>query len=152
MEFRNEMQKNVYVMVASWFGPELQSGAIQRYEDQPAFFARGGSAGIRISILPYGDDEAVINVMATVVKGASLTPELMGFLLATNRDSCWFGAFGVDAKSDSITYEHSIVGSTCDRTELQTSMTAVLGAADKYDDLITSKFGGKSLRDRESGQ
>ena len=48
MEFRNEMQKNVYIMVASWFEPELQSGAIQRYEDQPAFFARGGSAGIRI--------------------------------------------------------------------------------------------------------
>lgn len=152
MEFRNEMQKNVYIMVASWFEPELQSGAIQRYEDQPAFFARGGSAGIRISILPYGDDEAVINVLATVVKGASLTPELMGFLLATNRDSCWFGAFGFDSKSDSITFEHSIVGSTCDRKELQTSMVAVLGAADKYDDMIVAKFGGKSLGARESGQ
>ncbi len=152
MEFRNEMQKNVYVMVSSWFESELKSGVIQRYENEPAFFVRSGSAGVRVSIAPYGDDEAAINVMSTVVKGANLTPELLGFLLTTNRENCWFGAFGIDGKGESITYEHTIIGSTCDRKELQTSMSAVLGAADKYDDMIVAKYGGKSLRERESGQ
>lgn len=145
MEFRNEMQKNVYIMVASWFEPELQSGAIQRYEDQPAFFARGGSAGIRISILPYGDDEAVINVCGWVVKGAKVSPELMQFLLSTNRD-LYFGAFGLDAKNDFVTFEHSIIGSTCDKKELYTSMQAVISTADKYDDAIVEKFGGARMR------
>ncbi len=36
MEFRNEMQKNVYVMVASWFEPDVQAGAIERNADRPS--------------------------------------------------------------------------------------------------------------------
>lgn len=145
MEFGNEMQKNVYAMLASWFEADLQSGAIQRNDQQPSFVMHRGTAGMTVSVSPYGDDEAVINVCGWVVKGATVTPELMSFLLTTNRDT-WFGAFGLDTKNDFITFEHSIVGSTCDKKELSTSMQAVINAADKYDEVIVGKFGGKSLR------
>ena len=145
MEFRNEMQKNVYVMVASWFEPDVQAGAIERNAERPSFVVRNGSTAMTISVMPYGDDEAVINVCGWVVKGAKVSPELMQFLLNTNRD-LYFGAFGLDTKNDFVTFEHSIIGSTCDKKELYTSMQAVISTADKYDDAIVEKFGGARMR------
>ncbi len=145
MEFRNEMQKNVYVMVASWFEPDVQAGAIERNAERPSFVMRNGSTAMTISVNPYGDDEAVINVCGWVVKGAKVSPELMQFLLNTNRD-LYFGAFGLDTKNDYVTFEHSIIGSTCDKKELYTSIHAVLSTADKYDDMIVEKFGGAPMR------
>lgn len=145
MEFRNEMQKNVYVMVASWFEPDVQAGAIERNAERPSFVMRNGSTAMTISVMPYGDDEAVINVCGWVVKGAKVSPELMQFLLNTNRD-LYFGAFGLDTKNDFVTFEHSIIGSTCDKKELYTSMQAVISTADKYDDAIVEKFGGARMR------
>ncbi len=145
MEFRNEMQKNVYIMVASWLEPDVQSGAIERDAERPGFLVRSGSTTVSILVNAFGDDEAVINVCGWVVKGAKASPELMQFLLSINRDT-YFGAFGLDMKNDYVTFEHSIIGSTCDKKELYTSIQAVLGTADKYDDMIVEKFGGARMR------
>ncbi len=145
MEFGNEMQKNVYIMVSSWFEADLRNGAIERNPERPSFVMRSGSAAMTITISPFGADEAVINVCGWVVKGAPVTPELMHFLLSTNRD-IYFGAFGLDTKNDFVTFEHSIIGSTCDPKELSASMQAVIGTSDKYDDLIVEKFGGTRMR------
>jgi hypothetical protein len=143
MEFGNEMQKNVYAMLASWFASEIQSGTIRLVQDRPLFLLQQGSAIVQITVSAMGDSEAVITVGAGVVTGAQITPELMLFLLAHN-SSTWFGAFGIDSKSGVISFDHSIIGSTCDQKELLTSISAVASTADALDDLIIEKFGGKS--------
>jgi hypothetical protein len=58
-----------------------------------------------------------------------------------------FGAFGLDVNGD-IIFEHSIVGSTCDKKELESSVRAVLEIADKYDDKIVAEWGGMRALDR----
>jgi hypothetical protein len=151
MEFGNEMQKNVYAMLASWFAPDIQSGAIEQAQDSPLFLLQQGSAIVQISVHPMKDGEAVITVGAGVVIGATITPELMLFLLMHNSNSL-FGAFGVDPDSDMITFDHSIIGSTCDQKELLASISAVAGTADKLDDMIIEKFGGKSALALVKGQ
>lgn len=143
MEFGNEMQKNVYTMVVSWLTGDIQAGHIQAAPDRPALYMQNGSAIMYVVVNAMGDDEAVITVGANVVTGAQLTPELLVFLLEHNRNT-WFGAFGLDTENGVITYDHSIIGSTCDQKELFTSMSAVVRTADKMDDLIIEKFGGKS--------
>ncbi|MDO9461367.1 MAG: YbjN domain-containing protein [Alphaproteobacteria bacterium] len=143
MEFGNEMQKNVYAMLVSWFGPDIQAGAIRLIQDRPMFLLQQGSAIVQITVSAMGDGEAVITVGAGVVAEAQITPELMLFLLAHN-SSTWFGAFGLDPQSGVISFDHSIIGSTCDQKELHTSISAVAGTADAMDDLIIEKFGGKS--------
>jgi hypothetical protein len=40
------------------------------------------------------------------------------------------------------------IGSSCDKSELRTSVMAVLGTADKYDDEIMGRWGGKRALDR----
>jgi hypothetical protein len=151
MEFQNEMQKNVHAMLGNWFAADLQSGAIHKSDDRPAFFIRQGSAIVVVSVGAIGNDEASITVGAQVVTGARVTGELMAFLLGYNHGSL-FGAFGMNPENGTITFDHSIVGSTCDHKELVTSISIVAMTADRYDDAIIEKFGGKSALALASGQ
>jgi hypothetical protein len=151
MQFGNEMQKNVHAMLANWFANEIKSGAIHQVPDRPAFLIRNGSTIVHVAVNPFGDDEASITVGSPVVSGAQVTPELMAFLLAHNYGSL-FGAFGVNPENGTITLDHSIVGSTCDHKELVTSISFVAAAADKLDDVIIGKFGGKSAVQLFGGQ
>lgn len=151
MQFGNEMQKNVHAMLANWFANDIKSGAIHTVPDRPAFLMRQGSTVVHVGVNALGDDEASITVGAPVVSGAQVTPELMAFLLAHNHGSL-FGAFGVNPENGTITLDHSIVGSTCDQKELMVSVSFVAATADKLDDMIIGKFGGKSAVAMYSGQ
>jgi hypothetical protein len=143
MQFGNDMQKNVYTMLATWFADDIKRGVIHQVAEYPLFMLRKGSTILRVGINKLGDGEASITVAANVVEGAKMTGELLLFLLAHNRNSL-FGAFGIDPESGMITCDHSILGSTCDQQELAASMTFVAEMADRYDDMIIEKFGGKT--------
>lgn len=151
MQFRNEMQKNVHAMLASWFANDIKSGAIQQLPDHPVFLLKQGSTVVHVAVNSLGEDEASITVGSNVVTGAQVTPELMAFLLAHNHGSL-FGAFGLNPENRTITLDHSIVGSTCDQKELMVSISFVAAAADNLDDMIIGKFGGKSAVATYSGQ
>jgi len=56
-------------------------------------------------------------------------------------------ASGIDENGD-IVFEHTIVGSTCDKKELESSVAAVLEVSDDYDDKIVERWGGKRALDR----
>lgn len=56
-----------------------------------------------------------------------------------------FGEFGLDPEKD-IFFEHTIVGSTCDKEELRASIMASVMNSDDYDDKIEAKWGGQTAR------
>lgn len=149
MEFRTPAQQACYEKIAPW-AKELFGEFAQAREDVPAIAVAVGSAAAQIWVLPWGDDDATISARAYVVSGAELTPELLHYLLRQNADMR-FGAFGVDSDGD-ILFEHTIVGSTCDKEELKASVMAVLMVADKYDDEIVSRWGGQRALDRMLGR
>jgi hypothetical protein len=105
-----------------------------------------GSALVEVFVFPWGTDEAIINTRSYVVTGTELTPDLMRFLLREN-SNMRFGAFGIDDNGD-VLFEHTIVGSTCDKIELESSVNAVLEIADDYDDKIVERWGGMRALDR----
>jgi hypothetical protein len=55
--------------------------------------------------------------------------------------------FSIDDDGD-IRFHTTLVGSTCDRDELQTSVSSVLQTADKYDDTIVEAWGGERALER----
>lgn len=75
-----------------------------------------------------------------------MTPDLMRYLLRENLDIV-FGAFGVDDDGD-IAFEHTIPAATIDKEELRASVMAVVFIADRYDEEITSGWGGLRATDR----
>jgi hypothetical protein len=109
--------------------------------DACSYFAKKGSALVSIRILPFADD-AIVEVGANVVEGATLSQELLVELLEQNH-SMVFGKFGL-AKNGTITLQHALFGSTLDRPELVNAIKAVARTADEWDDKIVAKAGGQT--------
>jgi len=144
MQFDTPAQQECYDKVAQWMFEIFGKFPCAR-PDVPGLGVFLGSALAEVLIFPWEND-AIINTRSYVATGASLTPELMRFLLEENTKMI-FGAFGIDPKGD-IVFEHSIVGSTCDKNELESSVRAILEIADQYDDPIVERWGGKRALDR----
>ncbi|MBI4409723.1 MAG: YbjN domain-containing protein [Gemmatimonadetes bacterium] len=148
MHFLTESQRRCYEKIVPWmvetFGP-----ATFVHDAAPALTVMVGSAFAHTAVHPWGSDDAVINTRAFVVSGAELTAELTHYLLRQNADML-FGAFGLDAEGY-IVFEHTIVGSTCDKEELRASVLAVVRTADEYDDQIVARWGGQRALDQALG-
>lgn len=114
--------------------------------DYPVFLIQFGSTYVHVAVHPWGDDDATIAARAYVVTQVDLTSDLLHFLLQEN-DNMRFGAFGIDKDND-IFFEHTIVGSTCDKEELKSSIIAVGITSDQYDEKITQRWGGVRAIDR----
>ena len=140
MNFANASQRLAYDRISAWL-PELFGDRVIPRRDVPAFVVAVGSALVQTGVHPWGEDDATITSRAYVVRGARPDPELLKFLLRRNADMR-FGAFGIDDEGNVI-FEHTIVGSTCDRVELAASVVAVARVADDYDDRIVARWGGR---------
>lgn len=117
--------------------------------DEPGFGLFMGSAWAEVRIIPGLEEEAAIQTRSRVVLGVEITPDLMQFLLQENTELL-FGAFALNPAGD-ILFEHTILGSSCDKEQFQASVMHVLKVADDYDDRITEKWGGKRALDIPPG-
>lgn len=145
MQFQSTMQEACYEKVALWMRELFGKFPCAR-DDVPGLAVFMGSALVEVFVFPAGENEAVINTRSYVVTEVELSADLMRFLLRENINMR-FGAFGIDDQGDVI-FEHTIVGSTCDKPELEASVKAVLEIADEYDDKIVERWGGKRALDR----
>jgi hypothetical protein len=144
MEFLSEAQKACYGRVREMLEQVFGDDVVPR-EDVPVFGLHMGSALAESVVYPWAEDDAVITTRAYVVRGTTVTPELMRYLLEEN-DKLRFGGFGLDEDGD-IFFQHAIVGSTADPEELRASLLAVVITADEYDDKIIERYGGQSALD-----
>lgn len=138
---QEECYKKVHAYMTKTFGSLFKA-----HDALPTFALVLGSAMVTVTVLPWGQDDAVVMVRSYVIFGAELTRELLHYLLLENFDFR-FGAFGIDKDGD-IFFGHNIVGSTLDENELRASVLAVVSTADEYDDKIQQRFGGMRAIDR----
>lgn len=139
MEFLSTAQQECYEKIKPWM-EEMFGSEARAMPESPVFEVTIGSTFAFVQVVPWNDD-ATITARAYVVSGAELTQELLLFLLREN-DTMRFGSFGVDEAGD-IIFQHAIVGSTCDKNELQATVVSVVTTADRYDDQIVEKWGGR---------
>ncbi len=109
------------------------------------FTIQRGSSQIMIVVRPYTEDETCVEFYSNVVTDANITPELMHFLLRKNAE-LHFGAFGV-IFDDTITFSHSILGSSLNEKSLKLILNTVAVISDHYDDIIVDLAGGKRASD-----
>jgi hypothetical protein len=102
-----------------------------------------GSTHVAVRVMDIGNFVAVLSV-APVTTGSNLTADLMKFLLTINATS-GFAAFGIGPRNE-IICSHSICASSMDQHELGTSVVNVAELADRFDDQIVQKWGGKTAK------
>jgi hypothetical protein len=146
MEFKTEAHRACYEKIGQWLR-ELQGEDNVRPRTDSTMFGIGrGSAYITVLVWPNGEQDAWVSTRSWVVTKVELTPDLMKYLLRKNYDMT-LGAFGIDDAGD-IFFEHTILGSSCDKEELRASVGMVSFIADKYDDEIVGRWGGERSVDR----
>ncbi len=140
MNFDTEAQKDCFDRIVPWV-KELFGQFAVPHDEQPAIAVIIGSTVAQVAVHAWGGDDASITTRAWVVRDLDVVPELMSYLLHEN-DRMRFGAFGLDSDND-VFFEHTIVGSTCDMEEIRSSVTAVATTADRYDDELVARYGGR---------
>lgn len=125
---------------------ELFGALVQDPEADGKVRVRLGSAVTETTVTPWGENDHVVTTRARVATGATLDEELLRWLLLRNGEVV-FGGFGL-TPDGTVFYGHGIVASTCDREELRASVTSVALVADRYDDEIVRRWGGKRAADR----
>jgi hypothetical protein len=135
---------STHARIDTWLR-ELFGALVEDPAPDGAIRVRVGSAVTETRLVPWGDGDFVVSTRARVAAGADLAPELLRYLLRRN-DDVRFGAFGLDADGV-IFYRHDIVAGTCDREELRASVTSVALVADRYDDEIVTRWGGRRAMD-----
>lgn len=147
MEFQSIAQQICYSRIAPWM-QDLFGESTVAFEDEPLFIITIGSAVASTRVISWGSEEALITTRSYVVTDIEITPELSYYLLRAN-NGIYFGRFALDGEDD-IVFEHSLVGSSCDRIELKHSVQNVIRLADDYDDEIVARWGGKRALERWS--
>lgn len=135
--FHTECQEEVYRQVKAY----LDELVDEHFDDATHcdFYLKYGTTVLEISIDPYEEDDAVIEVLAFCVQNVEPSFELYEELLKVNA-SVPIGAFSVDGRD--IYYSHSFLGRRLRPEQLIASLDAVAAIADEYDDKLVLKYGG----------
>ena len=141
--FHSACQEEVYRQVNSYLD-EL----VDEHSDDAEhcdFYLKYGSTVLEISITPYEEDDAVIEVLAFCVQGVEPSFELMQELLRLN-SQLPLGAFSM--VGNDIFYSHSFLGRRLRPEQLIASLDSVASIADDYDDHLISRYGGETALER----
>jgi hypothetical protein len=125
----------------------LQDSAAFRKVDDSLYVIKQGSAYVMISVVPWGQDKAMVRATAQLVKGCRMTGDLATQLLELN-SHLRFGAFAWESQDNIVLFTHTILGgTTLDPDELIATLSDVALIADEYDDKLMQKYGGQRMLD-----
>jgi hypothetical protein len=142
-EFHTTCQESVYWKVKGY----LDELVDEHFDDAEHcdFYLKYGSTILEISIHPYDDDNAVIEVLAYCVHGVEPQFELLSELLSLNAEMPMgaFSCVGAD-----IFFSHSFLGRKLEADQLIASLDHVATVSDDWDERIVEKFGGQTAIER----
>ncbi|MEO8381249.1 MAG: YbjN domain-containing protein [Acidobacteriota bacterium] len=142
-EFHTQCQEEVYRQVKTYLDELVE----EHFDDAGHcdFYLKYGSTVLEISIDPYEEDDAVIEILAFCVQGAEQTFELTTELLRLNAEVP-LGAFSMVGQD--IFYSHSFLGRRLRPEQLIASLDCVASISDLYDERLVAKYGGETALER----
>lgn len=140
--FNTRCQEEVYRLVKS----NLDELVDEHFDDAEHcdFYLKYGSTVLEISIDPYQEDDAVIEVLAFVVQGVEPTFELTRELLRINSEVP-LGAFSMVGRD--VFFSHSFLGRRMRPEQFIASLERVATLADEYDEKLVDQYGGETALD-----
>lgn len=141
-EFHSQCQEDTYRQVKSY----LDELVDEHFDDAEHcdFYLKYGSTVLEISIEPYQDDDAVIEVLAFCVQGVEPTFELMQELLRLNSEVP-LGAFSLVGRD--VFFSHSFLGRRMQPEQFIASLDSVASISDEYDEKLVGAYGGETAID-----
>jgi len=146
-QFHSQCQEEVYRQVKSY----LDELVDEHFDDAEHcdFYLKYGSTVLEISIGPYEEDDAVIEVLAFCVQGVEPSFELTKELLKLN-SKVPLGAFSM--VGNDIFYSHSFLGRRLRPEQLIASLDSVASISDDYGEHLVKRYGGETALERLRSQ
>jgi hypothetical protein len=137
--FHTRCQEEVYRQVKSY----LDELVDEHFDDAEHcdFYLKYGSTVLEISIDPYEEDDAVVEVLAFCVQGVEPSFAMMQELLRVNSEVP-LGAFSLVGKD--IFFSHSFLGRRLRPEQFIASLDSVASISDEYDEKLVAKYGGET--------
>lgn len=103
-----------------------------------------GLESARVFVVPtwLENGSSVVRVFAITNLDVPVTAELTSWLLEKNLEFV-FGGFALDVGHGAIWFNHNVLGDFMGPEEIEATIAAVAQTADKFDDEIKSRFGGR---------
>lgn len=103
-----------------------------------------GIATARVFIVPtwIESGSTIIRVFAITNLDVPVTAELTSYLLGKNLEFV-FGGFALDVDAGAVWFNHNLLGDFAHPDHLEATLAAVAQTADRYDDEIKTRFGGR---------
>ena len=141
--FHTKCQEEVYRQVKSY----LDELVDEHFDDASHcdFYLKYGSTVLEVSIDPYEEDDAVIEILAFCVHGIEPVPDLLEELLRINAEVP-LGAFSMVAGD--VFFSHAFLGRRLRPEQLIASLDMVASISDEYDDKLVAKYGGETALER----
>lgn len=142
-QFHTTCQEEVYRQVKSYLDELVDEHSDDA--DHCDFYLKYGSTVLEISVDPYEEDDAVIEVLAFCVQGVEPSFELMQELLMLNAQVP-LGAFSL-VEGD-IFFSHSFLGRRLRGEQLIASLDSIASISDLYDEKLVARYGGETAIER----
>ena len=138
-QFHTHCQEEVYRQVKSYLDELVE----EHFDDADHcdFYLKYGSTVLEISIAPYEEDDAVIEVLAFCVQGVEPSFELMQELLRLNSQTP-LGGFSMVGRD--VFYSHAFLGRRLQPEQLIASLASVASVSDEYDEQLVARYGGET--------
>jgi len=145
-QFHTQCQEEVYRQVKSY----LDELVDEHFDDAEHcdFYLKYGSTVLEISIDPYEEDDAVVEILAFCVQDVEPTFELAQELLRLNSQVSLGGFSMLDRD---IFFSHSFLGRRLQGEQLIASLNAVANISDEFDEQLVAKYGGETALERLRG-
>ncbi len=142
-QFHTQCQEEVYRQVKKYLDELVE----EHFDDAEHcdFYLKYGSTVLEITIEPYEEDDAIIEVLAFCVQGVDPSQDLMQELLGLNAEVL-LGAFSM--VGNEVFFSHSFLGRRLRPEQLMASLEVVATISDEYDEQIVSRFGGETAIER----
>ncbi|HEX9982087.1 MAG TPA: YbjN domain-containing protein [Thermoanaerobaculia bacterium] len=142
-EFHTHCQEEVYRQIKGYLDELVE----EHFDDADHcdFYLKYGSTVLEVSIDPYEDDDAIIEILAFCVQGAEPSFELMQELLRLNADVP-LGGFSMCGGD--VFFSHSFLGRRLRPEQLIASLDIVASVSDLYDEKLVAKYGGETALER----
>ena len=142
-QFHTQCQEEVYRQVKSY----LDELVDEHFDDAEHcdFYLKYGSTVLEISIHPYEEDDAVVEILAFCVQDVEPTFDLAQELLRLNSEVSLGGFSMVDRD---VFFSHSFLGRRLQGEQLIASLNAVANISDEFDEQLVAKYGGETAIER----
>ncbi|MCU1349180.1 MAG: hypothetical protein JWO56_2210 [Acidobacteria bacterium] len=142
-QFHTTCQEEVYRQIKSY----LDELVDEHFDDAEHcdFYLKYGSTVLEISILPFQEDDAIIEILAFCVQGVEPSFELMQELLRLNSEVP-LGGFSM--VGGDVFYSHAFLGRRLRPEQLIASLEIVADISDEYDEQLVARYGGETALER----